>query len=146
MHNPIHDVFGTLHTPEQLKRKTKAALRARTFDYGRDLARLRSHRRRLAGGFLSLALVLSGLGLWFLPTTAIGLKKGQVFGLIIGETCTMALMGGLLGSALALLAMNPVIELLKDSFKLSPSVWSAPLALLCCWRDCWASLPPFLRR
>jgi putative ABC transport system permease protein len=62
---------------------------------------------------------------------AIGLKKGQVFGLIIGETCTMAIMGGVLGSALALLCMNPVIEMLKDAFKLSPSVWSTSLALLC---------------
>ena len=62
---------------------------------------------------------------------AIGLKKGQVFGLIIGETCTMALMGGVLGSALALLAMEPIIEMLKDAFKLSPSVWNTSLALLC---------------
>ena len=62
---------------------------------------------------------------------AIGLKKGQVFGLIIGQTCTMALMGGFLGSALALMCMNPVIEMLKDAFKLSPSVWSTSLALLC---------------
>ena len=62
---------------------------------------------------------------------AIGLKKGQVFALIIGETCTMALMGGLLGSAIALVGMNPVIEMLKDAFKLSPSVWNTSLALLC---------------
>ena len=62
---------------------------------------------------------------------AIGLKKGQVFALIIGETCTMALMGGVLGSVLALVAMNPVIEMLKGAFKLSPSVWNTPLALLC---------------
>ena len=62
---------------------------------------------------------------------AIGLKKGQVFGLIIGETCTMALMGGILGSAVALLCMDPVIEALKNAFKLSPSVWTASLALLC---------------
>ena len=62
---------------------------------------------------------------------AIGLDKGRVFGLIIGETCTMALMGGVLGSAAALVCMNPVIEMLKDAFKLSPSVWSAQLALLC---------------
>lgn len=62
---------------------------------------------------------------------AIGLKKSQVFGLIIGETCTMALMGGVLGSGIALLAMDPVIEMLKDAFKLSPSVWSTSLALLC---------------
>jgi len=62
---------------------------------------------------------------------AIGLKKGQVFVLIIGETCTMALMGGALGSAIALICMNPVIEMLKDAFKLSPSVWTTSLALLC---------------
>ncbi|MGM9619714.1 MAG: ABC transporter permease [Oscillospiraceae bacterium] len=62
---------------------------------------------------------------------AIGLKKGQVFGLIIGETCTMALMGGLLGSGIALLCMDPVIEMLQEAFRLSPSVWSTPLALLC---------------
>ena len=62
---------------------------------------------------------------------AIGLKKGQVFGLIIGETCTMALMGGLLGSAVALVCMDPVIEMLKNAFKLSPSVWTTSLALLC---------------
>ena len=62
---------------------------------------------------------------------AIGLKKGQVFSLIIGETCTMALMGGALGSAVALICMDPVIEALKNAFKLSPSVWSTSLALLC---------------
>ena len=62
---------------------------------------------------------------------AIGLKKGQVFRLIIGETCTMALMGGLLGSGIALICMNPVIEGLKNAFKLSPSVWNTTLALLC---------------
>ncbi|MBQ2925218.1 MAG: FtsX-like permease family protein, partial [Ruminiclostridium sp.] len=62
---------------------------------------------------------------------SIGLRKGQVFGLIIGETCTMALMGGLLGSGLALLCMDPIIEMLKDAFKLSPSVWNTSLALLC---------------
>ena len=62
---------------------------------------------------------------------AIGLKKGQVFGLIIGETCTMALMGGVLGSGIALICMDPVIEMLKNAFKLSPSVWSTSLALLC---------------
>ena len=62
---------------------------------------------------------------------AIGLKKGQVFGLIIGETCTMAAMGGVLGSAVALISMNPIIEALKGAFKLSPSVWTTTLAMLC---------------
>ena len=62
---------------------------------------------------------------------AIGLRKGQVFALIIGETCAMALMGGILGSAAALLCMEPVIELLREAFTLSPSVWSSQLAALC---------------
>ena len=62
---------------------------------------------------------------------AIGLRQGQVFALIIGEACAMALIGGVLGSGAALLCMDPVIALLKDAFKLSPSVWSPALALLC---------------
>lgn len=62
---------------------------------------------------------------------AIGLGKGKVFGLVLGEACAMALMGGLLGSGAALLCMGPAIELLKDAFKLSPSVWSARSALSC---------------
>ena len=62
---------------------------------------------------------------------AIGLRKGQVFALIIGETCTMALMGGILGSIAALLCMEPVIEMLREAFRLSPSVWSSQLAALC---------------
>ena len=41
------------------------------------------------------------------------------------------LMGGVLGSIGALLAMEPVIELVRSIFRLSPSVWSWPLALLC---------------
>ena len=62
---------------------------------------------------------------------AIGLNKGQVFGLIIGETCTMALIGGIVGSGLALFCMNPLIERLRDAFMLSPSVWTTGLAALC---------------
>ena len=62
---------------------------------------------------------------------AIGLKKGQVFSLIIGETCAMALIGGILGSGIALLCMDTVIGSLKEAFKLSPSVWTTELALIC---------------
>ena len=62
---------------------------------------------------------------------AIGLTKGKVFALIIGETGLMALMGGILGSAFALLCMGPAIELLREAFVLSPSVWSDSLAVLC---------------
>jgi len=62
---------------------------------------------------------------------AIGLKQGQVFGLIVGETCTMAAIGGILGSCIALLSMDSVIEMLREAFMLSPSVWNSSLALLC---------------
>lgn len=62
---------------------------------------------------------------------AIGLTKGKVFGLIIGETCTMALLGGILGSGIALLGMDYAIALLREAFMLSPSVWTDSLAMLC---------------
>lgn len=62
---------------------------------------------------------------------AIGVKKGKIFGLVIGEACTMAVIGGCLGSILALLCVNPVIDALRDVFSLSPSVWTLPLALTC---------------
>lgn len=62
---------------------------------------------------------------------ALGLKKNQVFLLIIGEACSMALIGGFLGSILALLFMNPVITMLKDAFMLSPSVFTTSTAILC---------------
>ena len=71
MENKIKEAFGVLETPEQLKRSTKAALRKRTFDYGRNLYRIRQHRQRLAGTVLSLVLILSGAGLWFLPSARI---------------------------------------------------------------------------
>jgi len=62
---------------------------------------------------------------------AIGLTKGKVFALIIGETGIMAMMGGLLGSGIALICMGPAIELLREAFVLSPSVWSDSMATLC---------------
>lgn len=62
---------------------------------------------------------------------AIGVRKSRVFGLMIGEACAMALIGGLAGSALALLCMGPVIDILRDAFSLSPSVWTWDLALGC---------------
>ena len=71
MDNQIKEAFGAIQAPERLKRTAKAALRKRTFDYGRNVYRIRRYRRRLAAGLLSLVLVLSGCGLWFLPTTNI---------------------------------------------------------------------------
>lgn len=74
MDNRIQSAFDAIQTPERLKRCTKAALRKKTFDYGRNLYRLQQHRRRLAAGLLSAVLILSGAGLWFLPATSIGVE------------------------------------------------------------------------
>ena len=56
-----------------LFRSTRAHLRRKTFDYGRHAYQLRRHRSRIAACLLSLALVLTGTGIWFLPATSIGL-------------------------------------------------------------------------
>lgn len=73
MDERIRNTFDAIQAPERLTRKTKAALRKKTFDYGRNLLRLRAARRRLAAGLLTLALVLTGTGIWFFPTTSIGM-------------------------------------------------------------------------
>ena len=67
----MKDAFDAVQTPERLKRKTRAALRKKTFDYGRNVLRLQARRRRLAAGLLSMALALSGAGIWFLPSASI---------------------------------------------------------------------------
>ena len=71
MEDKIKDAFRSLQTPERMKRTAKAQIRKKTFDYGRNVLQLRSHHRRLATGLLSLILVLSGCGLWFLPSASI---------------------------------------------------------------------------
>ena len=74
MDNQIREAFDAIQTPERLKRTTKAALRKKTFDYGRNILRLRQQRRRLAAGLLSLALVLSGAVVWFVPSASISME------------------------------------------------------------------------
>lgn len=71
MENKIKETFGTLQPPERLKRSTKAMIRKKTFDYGRNQYRLRQFRGRVAAATLSLALILSGAVLWFLPAASI---------------------------------------------------------------------------
>ena len=71
MENKIKETFGTLQPPERVKRSTKAMIRKKTFDYGCNQYRLRQFRGRVAAATLSLALILSGAGLWFLPSASI---------------------------------------------------------------------------
>lgn len=73
MNHKFQKVFDTVHATEQLKRATRAHIRRKTFDYGRQVLQYRQHRQRTAACLLSLALMLSGAGIWFLPATSIGL-------------------------------------------------------------------------
>ncbi len=61
---------------------------------------------------------------------AIGVQKKTIFGLILGEACTMALIGGALGSVLACLVLNPVMGHIQQTFRLPPSVWSPGMTVL----------------
>ena len=65
MDNKIREAFDTVQAPERLKRKTRAYLRKKTFDYGRNVLQRRKMRQRLAGCLVSLALVCTGAGVWF---------------------------------------------------------------------------------
>ena len=71
MKDKLHDAFDTIHASERIKRNTRAHIRRKTFDYGRNLLRLQAHKRRLVAAALSLVLVLSGAGIWFVPSTSI---------------------------------------------------------------------------
>ena len=73
MDDKIKDALGGIEAGERLKRMTKARIRSATFDYGRNLARFRARRRRLAALAASAVLCLSGAGLWFSPVKRIGL-------------------------------------------------------------------------
>ena len=73
MEDKLHNAFDSLQATQRLKRTTRAHIRRKTFDYGRQIDQLRTHRRRIATGLVSFALILSCAGVWFLPTTNIGL-------------------------------------------------------------------------
>lgn len=73
MENNIKAALDTIQTTQSMKRKAKAHIRRKTFDYGRNLPQLHQHHRRLVSSFAALALILSGAGLWFTPLSAIGL-------------------------------------------------------------------------
>ena len=73
MDDKIKDALGVIQADQRLKRMTKARIRSATFDYGRNLARFRARRRRLAALAASAVLCLSAAGLWFSPVKRIGL-------------------------------------------------------------------------
>ena len=73
MDNRIKETFDAIQTPERLTRMTKANLRRKTFDYGRNRYQRRQYYSRLAGALVSLTVVLSGAGIWFLPATSISM-------------------------------------------------------------------------
>lgn len=71
MDNRIKETLDAFQAPQQLKRKTRAALRRSTFDYGRNLWRLRQRRYRIVSACLSLTLVFGSAALWFWPSASI---------------------------------------------------------------------------
>ena len=73
MNEKFQDAFDSVRASERLKRATRAHIRRKTFDYGRQITQYRQRRRRLSAALLSLVLVFSGFGIWFLPATSIGL-------------------------------------------------------------------------
>ena len=71
MKDKLHDAFDTIQASDRLKRNTRAHIRRKTFDYGRNLLRLKAHKRRLVTVALSLMLICSGAGIWFVPSASI---------------------------------------------------------------------------
>ena len=61
MEDKLHNAFASVQASDRLKRATKAHIRRKTFDYGRQTFQHRQHRRRIAACLLSLVLVLFGL-------------------------------------------------------------------------------------
>jgi len=73
MDRQFREVFDSIKADERLLRQTKAYIRRKTFDYGRQTAQYQSRRRRAVACCLCLILMLGGTGLWFIPTASIGL-------------------------------------------------------------------------
>ena len=73
MNEKLQKAFDSVQASEHLKRSARAHIRRKTFDYGRQVTQYRQHRRKIAACMLSLVLILSGAGIWFLPATSIGL-------------------------------------------------------------------------
>lgn len=55
---------------------------------------------------------------------ALGFRKSQIFLQMFGECSLMAFIGGLIGSISASLCMNMILDMIKNSFSLSPGIWN----------------------
>lgn len=73
MQDEIRDALDSVRASEHLIRRTRAHIRRKSFDYGRQVSRYRAYRRRMAACLACLALLLGGTGLWFIPAASIGL-------------------------------------------------------------------------
>lgn len=73
MDHNMTDYLDSIHASDRLKRKTKAYLRQKTHDYGRDTDRLRSSRLRKAACIAAAIVTLAGAGLYRLPVAYIDL-------------------------------------------------------------------------
>lgn len=73
MERKLHEGFDAVVASDHLKRNVKAHVRRKTLDYGRDMLRIRYRKQRLAGCLVCLALMVTGLGIWHIPVTTIGL-------------------------------------------------------------------------
>ena len=71
MRDRIQESLDTVQASERLKRATRAHIRKKTFNYGRHQLQLKSHHRRLATAALTLVLILSCAGVWFVPSVSI---------------------------------------------------------------------------
>ena len=71
MENRIKAAFDQIHADEKTIRHTKACLREKSFDYGRNLFRIRRRRARLISTFALLVIAFTGLGIYKLPVAAI---------------------------------------------------------------------------
>lgn len=105
MDEQLKNTLDAIQAPERLKRTTKAVLRKKTFDYGRNILQRRACHRRTATALLSLLLVITGAGVWFVPSASISVDINP----------SIALQVNALDRVIALEGRNTDgIELVKD--------------------------------
>ena len=71
MEDRIKAAFDQIHADPKTVRRCKASLRKKSFDYGREVQRMRSHRIRYVTCYAALFAVLLSFGVYRMPTAAI---------------------------------------------------------------------------